>query len=171
MIQKPVAGYLEYEPLTVQKIRQLTADQPYLIHLICRAIIDYCNEQHKNYVTINDVNIVLHDVMQTGEFHFDWLWDQIKPEERVMLAAIAECSKEDGRWLPLNEIEEVYRQRHLSYKNEYFIETLKTLIEADIVEAEQEVLRKSRFRIPVGLIRSWMLREHRLEVVSSEMSG
>ncbi len=58
----PVEGYLEYEPLTVQKIRQLTSDQPYLIHLMCRAIVDYCNEQHKNYVTINDVNIVQHDV-------------------------------------------------------------------------------------------------------------
>jgi outer membrane protein assembly factor BamB len=169
LIQKPVVGYLEYELLTVQKIRQLTADQPYLIHLICRAIVDYCNKQRKNYVTINDVNIVLHQVMQTGQFHFDWLWDQIKPEERVVLAAIAECSKEEGRWISLDEIEEIYYRRRFPYKSDYVIETLKMLREFDIIEAEQENLRKSRFRIAVGLIRTWMLREHPLETVGKEL--
>ncbi len=169
MIQKPVVGYLEYELLTVQKIRQLTADQPYLIHLICRAIVDYCNKQRKNYVTINDVNIVLHQVMQTGQFHFDWLWDQIKPEERVVLAAIAECSKEEGRWISLDEIEEIYYRHRFPYKSDYVIETLKMLREFDIIEAEQENLRKSRFRIAVGLIRTWMLREHPLETVGKEL--
>lgn len=171
LIQKPVADYLKYEPLTVQKIRQLTADQPYLIHLICRAIVSYCNKQRKNYVTINDVNIVLHEVMQTSQFHFDWLWDQIKPEERVVLAAIAECSKEEGRWISLNEIEETYHRRRLPCTSDYFIETLKMLRELDIIEAEQEDLRKSRFRTAVGLIRTWMLREHPLEVVSKELHG
>lgn len=170
LIQKPVEGYLEYEPLTVQKIRQLTADQPYLIHLMCRAIVDYCNSQRKSYVTINDVNIVLHEVMNTGRYHFDWLWDQIKPEERVVLAAIAECSKEEGRWLLLTEIEEVYRRYCIQYKNDYLQDTLKTLIEADIIELEQEDSRKSRFRIPVGLTRIWMHKEHPLDLVRMELN-
>ncbi len=171
LIQKPVEGYLEYEPLTVQKIRQLTADQPYLIHLMCRAIVDYCNKQHKNYVTINDVNIVHNEVMKTGGYHFGWLWDQIKPEERVALAAIAECSKKEERWLPLTEIEEAYRRYRISYKDDYLLEALKTLIEADIIEPEQEDSRKSRFRIPVGLTRGWLLKEHPLELVRKEMNG
>ena len=37
LITKPVSGSLVYEPQVVNKIRQLTADQPYLIHLVCRA--------------------------------------------------------------------------------------------------------------------------------------
>ena len=48
------------------------------------------------------------------------------------------------------------------------------LIEADIIEIEQtqhEDLRKSRFRIPVGLDRSWMLKEHLLDAVRKEMNG
>ncbi len=166
-----MAGYLEYESLTVQKIHRLTADQPYLIHLMCRAIVDYCNAQRKNYVTINDVNFVHDEVMKTGRYHFDWLWDQIKPEERVVLAAIAECSKEEGRWLLLTEVEEVYRRYRIQYKNDYLQDTIKTLIEVDIIELEQEDSRKSRFRIPVGLTRSWMLKEHPLDVVRKEMNG
>ncbi len=171
LIQKPVEGYLEYEPLTVKKVRQLTADQPYLIHLMCRAIVDYCNERQKNYVTINDVNIVLREVMQTGRYHFDWLWDQIKPEERVALAIVTECSQEEGRWLPLSEIEETYRRYRIPYKNDYLIDTLKTLIDADIIESEQDDIRKSRFRIAVGLTRGWMLKEHPLQLVRQEMNG
>ena len=66
LIQKPVAEYLEYEPLTIEKICRLTADQPYLIHLMCRAIVDYRNARNKNYVTINDVNVVQGEVMETG---------------------------------------------------------------------------------------------------------
>ncbi len=72
--------------------------------MICRAIVDYCNEERKTYVTINDVNIVLREVMQTVHFHFDWLWDQISPEDRVALSVLAEGEKEDGRWLSLAEI-------------------------------------------------------------------
>lgn len=175
LIQQPVEGYLEYEPLTVKKIRQLTADQPYLIHLMCRTIVDYCNERGKTFVTINDVNTVLHEVMQTGQFHFGWLWDQITPEERVALAAIAEGGKEEGRLLSLAEIEEIYRRNGIRYKREYILDSLKTLIEADIIENKPNNTRKNtldsnKFRIPLGLTRSWLLKEHPLEQVRREMS-
>ncbi|HEX3640307.1 MAG TPA: ATP-binding protein, partial [Ktedonobacteraceae bacterium] len=176
LIQKPVAGYLEYEPLTVKKIRQLTADQPYLLHLMCRSIVDYCNDRRKTYVTINDVNTVLREVMQTGQFHFDWLWDQIAPEERVALSAIAEAAKEEGRWLSLVEIEEIFRRWHIPYKREYLQTSLKTLMDADIIESisndsKSNALDGIRFRIPVGLTRGWLLKERPLELVLKEMSS
>jgi outer membrane protein assembly factor BamB len=170
LIQKPVAGYLEYEPLTIQKIRRLTADQPYLIHLICRAIVDYCNARHKTYVTVNDVNIIHDQVMRTGRHHFEWLWEQIKPQERVLVAVIAERCKEDGRWLPLAEIEESYSRYGILYGKDRILETLRVLIDADIIESEYEDIRKSRFRIPVGLTRGWMLKEHPVEVAVKEMN-
>lgn len=176
LIQRPVEGFLKYEEVTVRKIRQLTADQPYLIHLMCRAIIDYCNHQGKTYVTINDVNIVLDKVMETGEFHLDWLWDQVKPEERVALATLAEGGREEGRWLAFSELEEIYTRYWIRYKPEYLMEALKTLIDADIVESEPGNSRKNtldthRFKIPVGLTRKWLLREHPLEIVRKEMNG
>lgn len=175
LIQKPVEGYLEYEALTVKKIHQLTADQPYLIHLMCRAIVDYCNERGKTFVTINDVNIVLREVMQTGQFHLGWLWDQIAPEERLALVAIAEGGKEEGRWLSFNEIEEIYHHYDIPYKREYILDSLKTLIEADIIEnkagdSRKNTLDSNKFRISVGLTRSWLLKEHPLDLVRKELN-
>ncbi len=176
LILQPVADFLEYEPLTVRKIHQLTADQPYLIHLMCRSIVDYCNDRRKTYVTINDVNTVIRDVMQTGQFHFDWLWDQVTPEERMALAVLAEGGREEGRSLNVGDIEEVYRRNRVPFKREYLIAALKTLIEADIVESVSSDGRdssfdESKFKIPVGLTRRWLLKEHSLEEVRKEMSS
>ncbi len=174
LIKKPVEGFLEYDPYAVKKIRQLTADQPYLIHLICRAIVDYCNDRGKTFVTINDVNTVLREVMETSQYHFDWLWDQIKPDERMVLAAIAEGGREEGRWFSFTEIEEIYHRYDVPYKHEYILNGLKTLLDADIIEDMQSDARKTRldshkFRIPVGLTRTWLLKEHPLELVCKEM--
>src|SRR5436309_15849924 len=76
LITHPIKDYLEYDPFAVEKIRQLAADQPYFIQLICRSLIAHCNEVRKSYITINDVNIVQDRVMETGQVHFKWLWGQ-----------------------------------------------------------------------------------------------
>ncbi len=127
-------------------------------------------------MTINDVNTVIRDVMQTGQFHFDWLWDQVTPEERMALAVLAEGGREEGRSLNVGDIEEVYRRNRVPFKREYLIAALKTLIEADIVESVSSDGRdssfdESKFKIPVGLTRRWLLKEHSLEEVRKEMSS
>ncbi len=160
----------------MKKIHQLTAYQPYLIHLFCRAIIDYCNERRKVYVTINDVNNVLREVMLTGQFHFDWLWDQISPEDRIALSVLAAGEKDDGRWLSLAELEEIYRQNAIPFSREYLRASLKTLLEADFIESassngRDSTFDSSRFRIPVGLTREWLHKERPLEVVRKELSN
>lgn len=173
LITNPVAGYLEYEPYALRKIRDLTADQPYLLHLVCRSLVDHCNEKCKAYVTINDVNIVLREVMETGQFHFDWLWDQLTSEEHIILAALAEGGREDGRALSLVEIEEIYRHYHIPYKRDLITVSLKELIVVDAIEKIADDLREhlvdgARFRIAVGLIRQWLLKEKNLEQVLQE---
>src|SRR5262249_52400556 len=128
----------------------------------------------KTYVTINDVNIVLREVMQTIHFHFDWLWDQISPEERVVLSVLAEGSKEEGRWLTLDEIVELYQRNHIYFKREYLLSSLRSLIEADIIEdksSEYTTLDSSRFRIQVSLTQRWLLRDKPLHLVRKEMGG
>jgi outer membrane protein assembly factor BamB len=177
LIQKPVEGYLEYEPSTIEKILILTNNQPYLIHLLCRAIVDYCNDNRKTYVTINDVNLLLQEVMQTIHFHFDWLWNQITPEERVTLSALAEGGREDGRWLTLDEIIELYQRANIRFKRERLLDSLRSLIDADIIESESSdvrdtVLDSSRFRIPVGLTSRWLLRDKPFDLIRDmEMGG
>jgi outer membrane protein assembly factor BamB len=173
LITNPVAGYLEYEPYAVYKILDLTANQPYLIHLICRLLVDHCNEKRKTCATINDVNIVLQEVMETGQSYFDWLWDQIGLEEHIVLSVLAEGGRGDGRALPLVEIEEIYRHYHILFKREQVVASLKELMAMDVIEKLADDLREhpfdgARFRIAVGLIRQWLLKEKNLEQVLQE---
>jgi outer membrane protein assembly factor BamB len=163
LITQPVADYLEYEPHAVQKIRRLTGDQPYLIHLVCRSLVDHCNRKHKAYVTIHDVNIVQQNVMQTGQFHFDWIWDQITSEEQIVLSAIAEGRKEEGRLISLPEIEDLYRYYRTPFKRTSVLAAIKRLADFDVVEEvvddTQSSSERTRYRISVGLIGKWLRKE------------
>lgn len=176
LIKRPVADYLEYGPFTVEKIRQLTADQPYLIHLLCRALVDLCNEQRKIYVTINDVNAARREAMQTCASHFDWLWKYLVFDEQRLLAVISELSKEEGRWLSYSEIEERYRYHHFSFERKSLYDWIKSLVEADIVEIASEgsveaLFSEDHLRIPAGLMRMWLLREKPLRLLTGEQQA
>ena len=82
LITEPVKEALTYDSLAITKIRRLTADQPYLIHLICWSLVGHCNRNKKSYVTINDVNVVLGEVLETGQVHFSILYPSLRAEER-----------------------------------------------------------------------------------------
>lgn len=173
LITKPVEEYIEFAPYTVDKIRQLTADQPYLIHLICRALVDHCNERRKAYITLNDIGAVLHEVMLTCASHFDWLWQQLSYDGKVALAVIAELGKDEGRWLSYVEIEEAYRHHHLNFTRQRLQASVKLLKESDIVDTDANGGSESSFvgaraRIPIGLLRMWMLKEKSLRLIAGE---
>jgi outer membrane protein assembly factor BamB len=172
LITRPVAGSLEYEAHAIQKIRMLTGDQPYLIHLVCRSLIDLCNSRHKAYATIHDVNTVQQDVMQTGQFHFDWIWDQITVEEQMALSAIAEGRKEEGRLISFSEIEDLYRQHHLPLKRGVLLAAIKRLSDLDVVEDDgtQMAPERKRYRISVGLIGKWLRKEKALESLRQQLT-
>ncbi len=64
----------------------------------------------------------------------------------------------------------------MAHNRDYILEALKTLIDADLIERGTQVdtqkpaLDSSPIsKIPVGLTRSWLLREHPLERVSKDM--
>jgi outer membrane protein assembly factor BamB len=153
LITQPIAGYLEYDPLAVEKIRQLAADQPYLIQLICRSLVSYCNEAQKSYVTINDVNTVQDRVMETGQVHFTWLWGQTSLEGRLVLSILAQEGGEEGRALSLKEIEKVYLNFKLPYDHQLILDALGNLVAGDIVKRVSE---GTCFKVSIGLTRRWL---------------
>src|SRR5579875_2579370 len=165
LITEPVKGSIEYDPLAIEKIRQLAADQPYFIQLFCRSLVSHCNRNRKSYITINDVNTVQDEVMETGQIHFKWLWGQTTLEGHLVLSIVAQEGGEEGQSLSLNEIKEVYQANGLLYHHETVLQTLEKLIEADIIERVAEGMR---FRIPIGLVRKWLLADKPLRRVLLE---
>lgn len=164
LIRQPVKDHLEYGPFAVEKIRQLTADQPYLIHLLCRTLVDQCNNQRKVYATINDVNTAKCEALQICAPHFAWLWDQLSSDEQLLLAVIANLGKEDGRWVSYGEIAEHYCYYHLPYERKNLQSWIKALELGDIIEIitdhpVETSFPSERVRVPAGLARLWLLKE------------
>lgn len=167
LITKPVRQYIEFAPYTLEKMRQLTSDQPYLIHLLCRTLVDYCNDRRKTYVTINDINAVQRGTLIACDSHFNWLWGQLTEPEQIALKIIAGHGKEEGQWLTYAEIEETYRHRHLPCDREQLQARIKSLLKADVVEVNDSNLSQGtpsgeRFKIAADLLWMWLLREKSL---------
>jgi hypothetical protein len=162
LIIEPVEGKLEYDLFAIEKIRALSGDQPYLIQLICNTLVQHCNRQQRNYVTINDVNVILKSVTSTSSTHFQWIWDQASAEERILLSIIAQEGGEEGHYISLVDIERLYLDSALPFKRERVLQGLHNLRDGDIVH---EVAREHRYKVPVGLIRAWLREEKPLNKV------
>jgi outer membrane protein assembly factor BamB len=167
LITEPVLGSLEYDQLAVTKIRQLTADQPYLIQLVCRYLVDHCNQKRKNYATINDVNLVLNEVIESGGFHFAWLLKQIKRPQQILLQAIAEGSQDGGRQLGLDDIQTIYRQYQLRYQRDDVLSSLNKLWAEDIIETtgnkqQGGLSDDTRYTLTIGLLHRWLKKNRSL---------
>lgn len=170
LIVQPVAGFLEYEPQVVNKIRKLTADQPYMIHLLCRNLVNHCNKMQKNYATINDVNLVLQETLTTGTNQFDWLWERFEDDHRLLLQIIAYGGKDEGHPLDLDDMKRLYQQYHHPYTQKVLMEALKRLWAEDVIEANNAeqtdgVSENARYSIPNGLLRRWLRLEKPLKAL------
>jgi hypothetical protein len=146
---------LKYDSLAVEKIRQLTDDWPYLIHLLCGNLIRHCNKLQKTYVTINDVNITVDTVFDSGEDYFSWIWGISSPTEQFLLSILAQGKGGEERVFSLADIKQEYYQQgqEALYNRNDVLDVLRDLREKEIVEARQN---ETQFRVPVGLIKAWL---------------
>lgn len=165
LIVQPIKGYLEYDPFAVIKIRQLTADQPYLIHLVCRSLVEHANLLQKSYVTINDVNIVMDEVIETGKTHFGWIWDQISLDERLVLSVVSQEGKREGGIISLTDIEDTYKHVGLVFNRKKVLQALQNLIDGDVLVSGTD---GTQFRILMELTRLWLQKNKSLGRVMLE---
>ncbi|HEY6286303.1 MAG TPA: FG-GAP-like repeat-containing protein [Ktedonobacteraceae bacterium] len=165
LIVQPVKGYLEYDPFAVIKIRKLTADQPYLIHLMCRSLVEHANLLQKSYVTINDVNTVLDGVIVTGKTHFGWIWDQISLEERLVLSVVSQEGKREGGMVSLTDIEDTYKHFGLVFNRKRVFQALQNLIDGDVIVSGPD---GTQFKVLMGLTKLWLQKNKSLGRVMLE---
>jgi len=165
LIVQPVKGYLEYDSFAVRKIRQLTADQPYLIHLVCRSLVEHANLLQKSYTTINDVNVVLDSVIETGKTHFGWIWDQISLEERLVLSVIAQEGKQEGGMVSLTEIEDTFKHFGLAFNRKRVIQAVQNLIDKDVITSGPD---GTQYKVLMGLTHLWLQKNKSLGRVMLE---
>jgi hypothetical protein len=90
LITEPVKPNLEYDPLAIERIIDVTGGHPYFTQVICHELVSYHNETQRSYLTANDVAAVLDRIVERGEAHFKFIWSESPANERAVLLALAD---------------------------------------------------------------------------------
>ena len=155
LVRRPVSGRLDVDDLAVEKIIGLTQGHPYFIQLICWALVNHCNQQQRNYATINDVNDALQEILTSGEAHFAYIWQQASPLDRLALAGLAHTLQPGKGWARPAEILDTLAAGGDSGRDRaQLVASLDRLVRQEVLEAASDGALRYRFQIEV--LRLWV---------------
>jgi AAA+ ATPase superfamily predicted ATPase len=156
LIVKPVAERgLRYDELAVDKILRMTAGHPYFLQLICHALVVHANRERRGYLTIRDVNEVLEEMLELGEAHFAFLWEQSGPGERLVLASLTRLLRQEPTTTAA-QVAELLGERGVVMDVREATAALRRLVERDIVREVRG--QPPRYEYRVELVRLWVER-------------
>ena len=155
LMTEPVKEYgIEYDPLAVDRIMQVTAGHPYFTQLILHEMMVYHNEIERNYLTVADVNNVIERILERGEAHFKHIWAESSTEERDVLRGLAELGHSNSG-AALHDLLTLLQKRGCQSKDSWQ-SALKSLVGREILTHSSN--RTPRYCFLVDLIRLWIER-------------
>ncbi|HEY0404520.1 MAG TPA: TGS domain-containing protein [Pyrinomonadaceae bacterium] len=77
------------ENLLTKEMIRLTAGSPYLIHLLCREMVEKARREGKATITIEDLNVAADLVTHEGPCNFDHFIKNLVDRKKVVMAAVA----------------------------------------------------------------------------------
>jgi len=152
---EPVAPYgMEYDPLAVDRIIQVTAGHPYFVQVVCHEMVAYHNEVERSYMTVTCVDQVLERIVERGEAHFRYIWAGSTPDEQRVLLALTDLLPDgEAAATPAQMAEELARKGY-SLSSEALAQTLLQLQTRDIIT--RSGVQSSLYRFKIDLIRRWI---------------
>jgi hypothetical protein len=159
LIREPVKDYFDYDALAVEKILRTTGCHPHFTQLLCHSLVNYRNERKINYITIEDVNNIINDVVEFGQVHIDYLWRESPPDAQLFMMALHIVLRRDGI-ATRSEILDVLRDYGLDRNWQTAIDNL---IKRDVI-TEQD----GHFNFRVNLISDWLEANKRMQSVIEE---
>jgi len=169
LIVEPVAKYLTYDGLVVNKILRISAGHPYFIQYICDSLVKLARRKRKNFVALPDLDVVLHDVIQdnTGNLHKAVYAPLAKPPQKA-LAALANVTDDYRVFVPPDMMAQELDKYKLGMAMSTLLDALHSLRESDLV-VEQRVGQSLQYGFKMDLIRMWLRQNEVLIRLSQEM--
>ncbi|HSR31641.1 MAG TPA: hypothetical protein VLY63_13830, partial [Anaerolineae bacterium] len=155
LVTEPVAADgMEFDPLAIDRIVQVTAGHPYFTQVVCHEMVAYHNEVERNYITVTCVDQVLERIIERGEAHFKYIWAGARPDEqRVMLALADLLPDADAAATPAQVTQELARNG-IEMSQDELLRALAHLRAKDIVARSGP--QSSLYRFKIDLIRRWI---------------
>ncbi|UCE72901.1 MAG: HEAT repeat domain-containing protein [Methanomassiliicoccales archaeon] len=166
LITYPVDGYyMLYDDLAQEKIIRATACHPYFVQLLCRFLVNRHNTEKRNYITVQDVNEELVNVIEKAKPHFDYIWTLSSSDERMLLALLADLLRKKNI-ITMADILDEYGKNNLKVSKRKISSALKSLTARDILERVSNGAVHYQFK--VDFIRMWIERHQPLSKVMEE---
>jgi hypothetical protein len=158
-----------YDSLAIEKIYRLTSGHPYFTQLLCHALVNLHNREHKNYITIQDVNGELNKIIERGQMHFDFIWDRSSSLERLVMTSLSRVFHEEEA-VTVSSIVNKSLEYGLTVQAADVSKTLDMLAGKDIITKILD--HTTTYEFKVDLIRIWLEQtKHLDQVVEVYRSG
>jgi HEAT repeat protein len=166
LISNPVAGYnMIYDDLAVEKIIRATASHPYFVQLLCRFLVNRHNNEKRNYITVQDVNEELLNVIEKAKPHFDYIWTLSSTYEKLILALLVNTLRVRTIVTQKDLLDECERL-NLFVDKKKFSKALSNLTTKEILEMVS--FGSVHYQFKVDFIRMWVERYQPLSKVIEE---
>jgi AAA+ ATPase superfamily predicted ATPase len=166
LISKPVEGYnMIYDDLAMEKIIRATASHPYFVQLLCRFLVNRHNNEKRNYITVQDVNEELLNVIEKAKPHFDYIWTLSSTYEKLILAQLVNALRIRTIVTQKDLLDECERLK-LKIDRKKFSKALANLTTKEILEMVN--FGAVHYQFKVDFIRMWVERYQPLSKVVEE---
>jgi (p)ppGpp synthase/HD superfamily hydrolase/energy-coupling factor transporter ATP-binding protein EcfA2 len=172
LVQQPLENHYKLEPDLVNRILQLTNCHPYLIHVLCHTLITYVSQENYDYVTSNDLERAVREIIVNGEHYFSHLIIRInKPdwEPLKMIAYLTDVDRDKG-WVTSEEVRQSLQKFGYNSDRLYIARSINDLRNAGIIEAK-ESQTQAMYRLPIGLFHIWLKQVVTNLAVSRDLQG
>jgi len=167
LIVEPVQGYgLVYDDLAVDKMLRVTGGHPYFLQLLCYALVNLHNRERRNYLTIEDVNHTLAEIVGLGEAQLAFLWGESSPQEQAVLLALARLLS-TGEPGTQDAIARLLEEFGLRVSRAGIAEAIGQMVRREILQQVEQ--GANRYEFTVDLMRLWLEESKSLGLVAEEM--
>lgn len=155
LIVEPVAPYgLEYDPLALQRIVQVTAGHPYFTQVVCHELVAYHNETQRNYLTTACVDKALEQILERGEAHFKYIWTGATPDEQRVLLALTDLLPDTESTVTPTQVAAELERKGQALAQDALLDALTHLCARDILTRAGP--QSTLYRFKIDLIRRWI---------------
>jgi tetratricopeptide (TPR) repeat protein len=165
--QAEVNGTLDFTNRAVSRILSLTNCHPYLTQLLCQRIWQYAYEANPATVPVIDVSqveAVIDDALETGDQALVWLWDGLRPPEKIYASALAEIADE-GEIIPEDQVTQMLADHAERLRSLVLEMAPRDLVKRRVLKAAGD----RGYCFAVELVRCWVARNRPLRKVKEEL--
>jgi hypothetical protein len=154
-VTEPVEAYgMEFDPLAIDRIIQVTAGHPYFTQVICHEMVAFHNEVERSYMTASCVDQVLERIIERGEAHFKYIWAGATTDEQHVMLALADLLPDPEATVTPVQVAEDLNRRGRDLAEDGLLNALARLQAKDLVT--RSGLQSNLYRFKIDLIRRWI---------------